>query len=406
MPGFDPIGAAPIGALSSGSPDVDMFAAGSATTTMAARLSIAVLASAAAADYLGTGYDNVDLTSEADASTTLVDELLANLLASASAAASLDARGLFSRTLTAAATAEDALSLAAYLLLVADAAAADSLSVQQLVALEDVLLATGVVDCRLHAQIALAAAAEVEDRLSAGWSADLTASAEVADAIAARLRARLALEGAAEAQGALAAALRVTVLVDAAAAAAVTLESVWRGSVGLEAAAMAYVTLRLGGEEYRGWAMNTDLRAVTEHRNVPFDSFASYRGRHFAAGATGIVEIGGDTDDGAPIEAWYRPFLTNFGTDKLKRVPDVYLGITSVGDLLLKAITRDPRTGVQHEDWYLAEFKQGAGAGNARAQLGRGLKSVWWGLEIRNIDGGDFRTRTIQWRPLVLDRRI
>ena len=64
------------------------------------------------------------------------------------------------------------------------------------------------------------------------------------------------------------------------------------------------------------------------------------------------------------------------------------------------------RTGVQYEDWYLAEFKQGAGPGNARTQLGRGLKSVWWGLEIRNIDGGDFRTRTIQWRPLVLDRRI
>lgn len=369
------------------------------------------VAGAAALSFLLNGVVpaiELELSGDAEASDAFLVELLASIRSRAEAAAALSAHGILAATVNDAASASDALTFASLLLLSAQGeAGADVAATRRLYeVLEDALLATGMVESRLQAMIALAAAAEVEARLRAGVGLQIGDNAEAVAVIAARVLAQVDVIAAAEAEGELTNAVRVVLLVDDAASAADDLATVWRGSADLAAAAVAYITVRIGGTEYRGWALNTDLRAVTEHRNVPFDSFATYRGRHYAAGPMGIVEITGDTDDGQPIDAWFRPFLTNFGTDKLKRVPDVYLGITAEGEMFLKAITRDPRTGVQYEDWYLVENKQGAGPGNGRAEIGRGLKSVWWGLEVRNINGADFRTRTIQWRPLVLDRRV
>ena len=35
----------------------------------------------------------------------------------------------------------------------------------------------------------------------------------------------------------------------------------------------------------------------------------------------------------------------------------------------------------------------------------RGLKAVDWDFEIENVDGGDFELSSIEFRPLILDRR-
>src|SRR5690606_13722992 len=99
---------------------------------------------------------------------------------------------------------------------------------------------------------------------------------------------------------------------------------------------LMYATVRLGGTDYVGWAMNTDLGAASEHRLAPWDSFATFGGHHYAAGAAGIVRFTGDAADDQPIDAWIKTFLMNFGTDKLKRAPEVWIGATDTGAMVLK----------------------------------------------------------------------
>lgn len=152
--------------------------------------------------------------------------------------------------------------------------------------------------------------------------------------------------------------------------------------------------------------MNTDLKAVSEYRGLQFDSIVAHpKGFHYAAGPGGIYQITGSDDDGEPIDAWIKTFLTDFGTHKFKRAPDMWLGLTTDGRMLVKTLTRDPRTGVQNEDWWEAVTKQDTGEASGRAKIGRGLKSTWWGMELRNIAGSDFQLDEIAWRPIVLDRR-
>jgi hypothetical protein len=150
---------------------------------------------------------------------------------------------------------------------------------------------------------------------------------------------------------------------------------------------------------------NTDLKAVTEYRNVQFDSFATFQGVTYGAGQGGIVALLGDTDDGAAIDAWFTPFLTDFGTQKFKRASDIWIGASTDGALFAKVLTRDPATGAKLEDHYAVVMKQGDGVQPGRVEVGRGLKSTFWGLTVHNVDGADFALDSIQWRPLLLDRR-
>jgi hypothetical protein len=168
--------------------------------------------------------------------------------------------------------------------------------------------------------------------------------------------------------------------------------------------AVLFCVLRIGGTDYQGWVLNTALRAVTEYRNVPFDSFAILNGRTYAAGENGIFELRGDSDDGAPINAWFRPFLTNFGTHKMKRVTDLWIGTSATG-LYVKIHTKDPVTGRYAEDIYPVRHAHGLGSDKARVKIGRGLVSNYWTLTVANVDGADFDVQSIEWVPLVLDRR-
>jgi hypothetical protein len=168
---------------------------------------------------------------------------------------------------------------------------------------------------------------------------------------------------------------------------------------------LLYVTLRLGDTDYAGWVLNTDSKAASEYRNFPFDAFATFRGRHYAAGPNGIARLTGDTDDGTNIDAWLRTTLTHYGTEKLKRTPDCYLGITTSGEMVLKVVAFDPYTGAKSEDWYAVRKRQAVGPGTATVEIGRGLKSTFFQYELHNKNGADFALDSLRLRPVVLDRR-
>lgn len=276
----------------------------------------------------------------------------------------------------------------------------------KMLAVEDALAALGMADSRLSARAACVVALALEDAIGAGWSMDAMSSAALADAALAKLTAMTALTDSAGLSAVAAPSIRVSVLAAESAVFSDDPAATLSALVDASDSALVYCSVRLGNEDYSGWAVNTDLRAVTEHRNVPFDSIETFKGMHFAAGPGGIAQIIGDSDEGEPIEAWVRTFLTDFGTQVFKRAPDLFIGVSTAGDMVLKTITHDPATGVKTEDWYsLIKKQQGSGPSVGRFKVGRGIKSTWWGLELRNVDGAAFDLMSIEWRPLVLDRR-
>lgn len=317
-----------------------------------------------------------------------------------------DVRATFKSALNDGGGFTDAIS-AAWSMLLADAgdsSDANDVILRKLAVVADTLNAMALVDGKLTAYSAVAVAATLEDRIASGWNASAFDQAAFADATTALVQAIAALDDAATVADSAVPQLRMLVLSSENANIADDPATTLRAMEDLADGAIGFVTLRLGGNDYQGWALNTDLRAVTEYRNVPFDSFAMLGGRTYAAGEDGIFELTGDTDDGQPIEAWFRPFLSNFGTQKMKRVTDIWIGSRAAG-LYVKVHTRDPATGNMAEDIYPVQHTHGIGTEKARVKVGRGLVSDRWTLTVGNVAGADFDVDGIEWKPLVLDRR-
>jgi hypothetical protein len=162
--------------------------------------------------------------------------------------------------------------------------------------------------------------------------------------------------------------------------------------------------LRIGGEEFYGYVCNTASRAFSTYANFPFNSLATIGGRAFGVADDGLYLLDGDDDDGDPIRSTVRIALTNLGTGKQKRMPSAYIGYSG-GRLVLKAITTSA-TGEKEEFWYAIEERPAAAPRESRIPLGRGLKSVYWGFELVNVDGESFQLDSLQLFPMILERRL
>ena len=322
------------------------------------------------------------------------------------AASTFDCMGRFRSNAAAGGAFHDSIAAAWSMLLADEGNAQDDAAalVRKLAALADTLQALGSVQGKLSAQAAVAVAAVLEGRVSAGWSADAVDQAAFTDEARSTMAAVLAASDSAHAGDAATPGLRMVLLASDAATVADNPATALRAIGELGDGAVLYCTIRLGGTDYQGWVLNTDLRAVTEYRNVPFDSFAILGGRTYGAGEGGIFELAGNTDNGLPINAWFRPFLTDFGAAKMKRVSDIWTG-TSAKGLLVKVHTKDPATGNVTEDIYPVEYSHGTGNDKCRVKVGRGLTSHWWTLTVANVAGADFAIDGIDWKPLILDRR-
>ena len=392
MPGLAPVGGSPVGALLAD----DAF-----------DLSDYIGVATALADYLN-GRIPLDVTSAAAWADAVSEQRLYSLYSRIVAADVVTNQATLLGDLSDSVAFVDVISAAWWMLLADTADAADSTAylVRKSLVLADALLATGVADSKLTAYAACAVAIALEDQAKAGWSMNLADQAALVDAVQNKLTAILAVADSAALSDTAAGSLRLSLVCADSVDVDDSPAALLRMNADINDGALLYCSFRLGGTEYSGWAVNTDLRAATEHRNQNFDAIVSHpKGFHYAAGPGGIIQFLGDTDDGEPIEAWFRTFLTDFGTHKFKRVPDIWVGLATDGRMLAKVRTRDPNTGAVLDDWYELVTKQDGNEGNGRAKVGRGLKSVWWGLELRNIAGADFRVDEASLRALVLDRR-
>ena len=118
-----------------------------------------------------------------------------------------------------------------------------------------------------------------------------------------------------------------------------------------------------------------------------------------------MYELAGDTDDGAAINARLRLGMSEMGTRRLKAYSEVYVGYTGDGQLLLRVIFTDDGSGTKRAAEYRMKPRPAAGRRESRFEPGKGLQAVYFDFELENLDGADFDLSSVEFQPLVSNRR-
>ena len=150
-----------------------------------------------------------------------------------------------------------------------------------------------------------------------------------------------------------------------------------------------------GGE---AWVVNAATNASTRYDRYGFNSFAAVGGRHFGARADGIYLLEGASDAGRPIKSGIALGQHDFGSQALKNINAVYVGVSSTGALFLKvgdgrthytyrARRTDPRMKVQRFD------------------TGRGLRTNYFTFELTS-EADAFELDSVTFHVLASQRRI
>lgn len=353
----------------------------------------------------------------ADVWPTLVDTLAASTTARGDALANLIDRLVASASLSVGATlagrASDGVTftdrtIAAWNLLAQDSInSADTAvaHVRKVSAIIDALVATGQCSSTNQALAACVTALAMQALASQGFSAtavDSIALADTAASIAAVLAEALDSFVAGDS---IAPILRVSVVGSETIGVGDDLSALLRANVDLADGLLVFASLRVGGDEWTGWLLNATTKAASTYTNTEFDSLCEFQGLHFGAGRNGLVQFGGTSDSGGPIPVAVGSFLMDLNIGTLKRCPDAWLAVTNTGDVVLKVKTREPLTGVACEDWYAPRRGPAINEGKAHVEIGRGLKSHFWGYELVNVDGSSLDLNGIELRPIALTRR-
>ena len=159
------------------------------------------------------------------------------------------------------------------------------------------------------------------------------------------------------------------------------------------------VPMEVPAEDVDAWAVNLDGFGSTTYSGFPFNSFANIGGRYFGAAMTGIHELEGDDDAGAPIQASIDFGVVSFGSTLKKTVAEAYLGMSGTGHLFLK-IVADGQEFIYRTRSYSEHMRA------QRVTLGKGLRPNYAGLQLFNDDGADFALDSVEFVPVTLSRRI
>lgn len=180
----------------------------------------------------------------------------------------------------------------------------------------------------------------------------------------------------------------------------IELLTVIRDSIGFAA------TLGSDTGEYLAWVLNTEGdKALSRYTNYPFNSFAKVGDRYYGAASDGVHRLEGSTDNSDAIAARLRAGLSNFGTNREKRLVEAFVGARTDGELLFWVIQVNSDTGEKEGGVFKVKPRPAQNTRETRVKTGRGWKAVQFDFVLENVDGADFDITSIEWRPLTLDRR-
>jgi hypothetical protein len=145
------------------------------------------------------------------------------------------------------------------------------------------------------------------------------------------------------------------------------------------------------------WTMNTRTGAVTEYDNYAFNSFARIGDKYIGASESGLYELLGDDDAGADIVATIRSGFAQWSGTHMGSFKGMYLATRGEGDFILKVITAD------NKEYHYAVAAQDSRT--TKITTGKGLRARYFAFELIST-GQDFNLDTIEFIPLVADRRV
>ncbi|EER61553.1 hypothetical protein AcdelDRAFT_0888 [Acidovorax delafieldii 2AN] len=151
-------------------------------------------------------------------------------------------------------------------------------------------------------------------------------------------------------------------------------------------------------DDSEAWVVNTASSATTRYGSYGFNSFAAFSGKHFGAKPDGVYLLEGATDAGQAITSGVSLGQHDFGTQALKHISAVHVGVSSQGSMFLKvgdgtssytyrARRVDPHMKVQRFD------------------IGRGLRTNYFTFELTN-ESDAFELDSVRFEVLASQRRI
>jgi hypothetical protein len=151
--------------------------------------------------------------------------------------------------------------------------------------------------------------------------------------------------------------------------------------------------------------MNAETHGFSQYDNYAFNSIAVFGGQLYGANTDGLYLLDGEDDDGDEIAWRIRTGLDKFNSSLMKGLDSAYLGYTATGRVALKCIVVN-HAGDKIVHWYELTGLDKEASSPGKIQIGRGLKSVYWGFELTNVDAGDIALDVLELHPLKLDRRL
>ena len=154
-----------------------------------------------------------------------------------------------------------------------------------------------------------------------------------------------------------------------------------------------------GVDDSETWAVNAETGASSRYASYGFNSYAVICGVAYGAKASGIFALEGDDDAGEPIQAHLHFGKHSFGTQELKSVPFVYVGVGASGAVYL-------RVGDGNDAYLYRVRYSDPRQATQRFDLGKGLRASYFSFELYNENGADFELDTVRFEVVPLKRRV
>jgi hypothetical protein len=143
-----------------------------------------------------------------------------------------------------------------------------------------------------------------------------------------------------------------------------------------------------------GWCLNLDNFAATTYSSYDFTSTSEGYGTK----ADGVYLL--ESTSGGAVTAYIGLGKENFGVENLKRMPAVYLGVTSSAPMMLRVTL--PNDSVFDYDARNSSTDMRV----QRVDTGKGLYANWYAISVYNTEGSDFTLASVSFAPVVSGRRI
>ena len=154
-------------------------------------------------------------------------------------------------------------------------------------------------------------------------------------------------------------------------------------------------------ENFTVMVLNLMNKLPSFYSNYNFNSACPFNGGYLAIGPAGIYTLTGDSDSGAPINASILTGDSNYGTDRIKTDPEIFLNYSG-GEMQVSVYV--------DESDQIGPFQVPQPEGNRtqtrRARLPKGLRGSRLQYLIENVNGDSFNFQSADLGMNVSQRRI